>query len=89
MISVPALHLAASASESSVSASSEIPPLMLVRDDDPTLTTMRRALASMLRSSVLGSSMTIAELSVTCAGSLLIFGAQSTLLERLWRPGGR
>src|SRR6476661_7502811 len=86
MISVPALHLAASTSESSVSASSEIPPLMLVRDDDPTLPTIRRARASMLRSSVLGSSMTIAEESVTCAGSLLMFGVQPALLDGLGSP---
>ena len=50
MISVPALRLCARASASSVRASSEMPPLMDVSDDDPTLTTIRRAPDSTERS---------------------------------------
>ena len=46
MISVPALRLCARASARSVRASSEIPPLMDVSEDEPTLTTMRRAPAA-------------------------------------------
>ena len=53
MISAPALRLCARASASPVRASSEIPPLMDVSEDEPTLTTIRRAPDSAVRSGAL------------------------------------
>ncbi len=50
MISVPALRWCARASARSVRASSEMPPLMEVSEDEPTLTTIRRAPDSTERS---------------------------------------
>src|SRR5687768_7480448 len=76
MISVPVLRLAASASARAVSDSSEMPPLMLVSDDEPTFTTIRRALASTLLSTDRASGSAADALEV-------IVRVQSTLLERL------
>ena len=79
IISAPLLRLAASASARAVSASSEIPPLMLVREDEPTFTTIRWAFASTLLSTDPASGSADAALEV-------IVCAQSTLLERLGNP---
>jgi hypothetical protein len=79
MISVPVLRLAANASARAVSDSSEMPPLMLVREDEPTLTTILPAFASTLLSTD--------RVSGTAAAALeLIVCVQSTLLEGLGHP---
>src|SRR6478735_561432 len=76
MISVPAFRLCASASARPVRASSSMPPLTEVRDEEPTLTTIRRAPASRARP---GASPVTGATTV-----LLVIGfAESTLLERL------